>query len=261
MNFSALPPEINSLRMFSGAGAAPMLEAGAAWSTLASELDSAAESFSSLTSALAADAWQGPASQAMMAAATPYADWLSAASAQASGAASQAQAVAGAFEAALAATVHPAAVTANRSGLVNLVLSNLFGQNAPAIAAVEGIYEEMWAQDVAAMVGYHAGASAAVAQLVSPAQALLPSFGYGNVGQGNIGFFNEGTLNFGIGNVSPNFTPTDPITKFGGFGIGNNGVENVGILEHRSAECRCLEPGHRSIWASATLGPATPVCR
>ncbi|MFQ2879703.1 PPE family protein, partial [Mycobacterium sp. MS3] len=229
MNFSVLPPEVNSWRMFTGAGSTPMLEAGAAWSTLASELDSAAESFSSLTSALTADAWQGPAAQAMLATATPYAGWLSAAAAQAAGTAAQAQAVAGAFEAALAATVHPAAVAANRSGFINLVLSNIFGQNAPAIAAVESLYEEMWAQDVAAMVGYHAEAAAAVAQLVSPAAAALPNFGYGNVGQGNIGFSNEGTLNLGFGNKSPNFTPTDPITTFGGFGIGNDGLQNVGL--------------------------------
>ncbi|WP_373156093.1 PPE domain-containing protein, partial [Mycobacterium marinum] len=31
MNFSIFPPEINSLRMFTGAGSAPMLQAAAAW--------------------------------------------------------------------------------------------------------------------------------------------------------------------------------------------------------------------------------------
>src|ERR1700757_1521336 len=69
------------------------------------------------------------------------------------------------------ATVHPLAVAANRNGLVQLVMSNLFGQNAPAIAAAEADYERMWAQDVAAMAGYHAGASAAAAQL-APLQSL-----------------------------------------------------------------------------------------
>ncbi|WP_142276808.1 PPE family protein, partial [Mycobacterium persicum] len=207
MNFLVLPPEINSARMFSGAGSAPMLEAAAAWNALASELDSAAESFSSMTSGLAAEAWQGPASSAMLVAAAPYEGWLRTASSQSVGACAQARAVAGAFESALAATVHPAAVAANRSDFVSLVLSNLFGQNAPAIAAAESIYEEMWAQDVTAMVAYHAGAAAAVAQLVSPPQALqsLPNFGYGNTGQGNIGFFNDGTLNVGIANLSPHF--------------------------------------------------------
>ena len=165
MNFTVLPPEINSARMFSGAGSAPMLNAAAAWDGLASELGSAASSFSSVTSGLTDQAWQGRASAAMTAAAAPYAGWLSAAATQATGAAAQARTVAGTFEAALAATVHPLQVAANRNGLVQLVMSNLFGQNAPAIAAAEAEYEQMWAQDVAAMAGYHAGASAAGAAL------------------------------------------------------------------------------------------------
>ena len=51
--------------------------------------------------------------------------------------------------------VDPGLVTANRGRLVSLVLSNLFGQKAPAIAAAEAEYEEMWAHDVAVMSGYH----------------------------------------------------------------------------------------------------------
>ena len=172
MSFLTLPPEINSLLMFSGAGSAPMIEAAAAWDGLAAELNSAAESFSSVTSGLAGQAWQGPASAAMMAAAAPYSGWLSAAATQASGAAAQAKAVVSAFESAFAGTVHPAAVAANRSDLVQLVVSNLFGQNAPAIAATESNYEQMWAADVAAMVGYHGGVSAAATQLTSLPAAL-----------------------------------------------------------------------------------------
>ncbi|MCV7124731.1 PPE family protein, partial [Mycobacterium lacus] len=172
MNYSVLPPEINSLRMFTGAGSGPMLEAAVAWDGLASELGSAADSFASVTSGLAGQAWQGPASAAMLAAAAPYAGWLSAAAARAAGASAQAKAVASAFEAARAAMIHPLAVAANRNAFVQLVLSNLFGQNAPAIAAAEALYEEMWAQDVAAMVGYHGGASAAAAALPSWQQAL-----------------------------------------------------------------------------------------
>ncbi|KBL14289.1 hypothetical protein T595_01790, partial [Mycobacterium tuberculosis UT0071] len=38
MNYSVLPPEINSLRMFTGAGSAPMLAASVAWDRLAAEL-------------------------------------------------------------------------------------------------------------------------------------------------------------------------------------------------------------------------------
>ncbi|WP_031720971.1 PPE family protein, partial [Mycobacterium tuberculosis] len=97
MNYAVLPPELNSLRMFTGAGSAPMLAAAVAWDGLAAELGSAASSFGSVTSDLASQAWQGPAAAAMAAAAAPYAGWLSAAAAQA-------KAVASAFEAARAAT-------------------------------------------------------------------------------------------------------------------------------------------------------------
>jgi PPE-repeat protein len=172
MSFLVAPPEITSALMHAGAGSGPMLAAAAAWDGLASELGSAAQSFSSVTSGLAGDAWQGAASAAMLSTAAQYSGVLGAAAAQAQTAAAQAQAVASEFEAALAATVHPALVSANRNQLVQLVMSNLFGQNAPAIAAAELDYELMWAKDVAAMIGYHGGVSAAAAQLSSWAAAL-----------------------------------------------------------------------------------------
>ncbi|WP_082956486.1 MULTISPECIES: PPE domain-containing protein, partial [unclassified Mycobacterium] len=55
MSFLVLPPEINSSRMFSGAGSAPML-AAAAWDGIRSELSAAASAFSSVTSDLAGQA-------------------------------------------------------------------------------------------------------------------------------------------------------------------------------------------------------------
>ncbi|WP_205876881.1 PPE family protein [Mycobacterium camsae] len=175
MSFFTLPPEINSLRMFLGAGSAPMLQAAAAWDGLAAELGTAAQSFGSVISNLAGQAWQGPAAAAMAAAAAPYAGWLAAAAAQSQGAAGQALAVVSAFEAAQAATIHPGAVDANRNAFVQLVMTNLFGQNAPAIALAESIYEEMWAADVTAMAGYYSGAAAAAAQVV-PWSSVLQSF-------------------------------------------------------------------------------------
>ncbi|KAY36237.1 hypothetical protein AN70_02448, partial [Mycobacterium tuberculosis M1272] len=78
VNFSVLPPEINSGRMFFGAGSGPML-AAAAWDGLAAELGLAAESFGLVTSGLAGgsgQAWQGAAAAAMVVAAAPYAGWL-----------------------------------------------------------------------------------------------------------------------------------------------------------------------------------------
>ncbi|ETW24946.1 hypothetical protein MGAST_05490 [Mycobacterium gastri 'Wayne'] len=172
MNFSVLPPEINSARIFAGPGSAPMLQAASAWQQLADELSSAAASFESVTSALVGDSWQGWAAAAMASAAAPYASWLNAAAAGAQGASVQAGAAATVFEDALAATVHPALVAANRNQLIVLAMSNLLGLNAPAIAATEAHYEQMWAQDVAALSGYHAGVSTVAAQLL-PWQGVL----------------------------------------------------------------------------------------
>lgn len=171
-NFAVLPPEVNSARVFAGAGSAPMLAAAAAWDDLASELHCAAMSFGSVTSGLVVGWWQGSASAAMVDAAASYIGWLSTSAAHAEGAAGLARAAVSVFEEALAATVHPAMVAANRAQVASLVASNLFGQNAPAIAALESLYEWMWAQDAAAMAGYYVGASAVATQLASWLQRL-----------------------------------------------------------------------------------------
>lgn len=175
MNFQLLPPEITSMQMFGGTGSQPMLQAAGGWNSLATELNLAAASFESVTSGLTAESWQGPAAAAMTAAAAPYQAWLGAASTHAETAAQLARAAATAFEAARAATVFPAAISANRNRLVSLVMSNLFGFNAPGIAAAEAEYELMWAQDIAAMLGYHGEASAiaaALSPIVQPLTAL-----------------------------------------------------------------------------------------
>jgi PPE-repeat protein len=166
--FTFLPPEINSALMFAGAGSGPLMAAASAWDGLASDLAGAASSFESVVSGLASGAWSGPASLSMAAAAAPYVDWLTAAARQAEAAAGQARAAATAFETAQAATVLPAAVTANRVSLASLIATNFLGQNTPAIAMNELEYLEMWAQDVGAMLGYHAGATSVA--------SLLPSF-------------------------------------------------------------------------------------
>lgn len=105
----------------------------------------------------------------------------------------------------------PFVIAANRSRLVSLALSNLFGQNTPAIAAAEFDYELMWAQDVAAMLGYHTGASAAAealapfgSPLASLAAAAEPAKSLAvNLGLANVGLFNAGSGNVGSYNVGP----------------------------------------------------------
>ncbi|RFZ21373.1 putative PPE family protein PPE29 [Mycobacterium marinum] len=164
MDFGALPPEINSGRMYVGPGSGPMLAAAVAWDELAAELYATAAGYRSTLDGLTVGSWRGPASASMAAAAAPYVSWMTATAAQAELAGSQAKVVAGAYETAFAATVPPPVIAANRTLLMGLIATNLFGQNTPAIAAAEAHYAEMWAQDAAAMYAY-AGSTAAATQI------------------------------------------------------------------------------------------------
>jgi PPE-repeat protein len=177
MDFGALPPEINSGRMYSGPGSGPMLAAAAGWDQLSAELYWAAAAYSSVISGLAGGSWLGPASASMAAAAATYVAWMGAAATQVEQAANQARAAASAYEAAFAATVPPPLIAANRAQLAMLVATNFLGINTPAIMATEAHYAEMWAQDAVAMYGY-AGSSAAAATLTpftAPQQNTNPA--------------------------------------------------------------------------------------
>ncbi|WP_459953623.1 PPE domain-containing protein, partial [Mycobacterium avium] len=68
----------------------------------------------------------------MAAAAAPYVAWLSATAGLAEQTAAQARAAAAAYESAVAATVPPAVVAANRSLLATLLQTNILGQNDAA---------------------------------------------------------------------------------------------------------------------------------
>jgi PPE-repeat protein len=161
MDFGAYPPEINSLRMYTGPGAAPMLTAAQAWQGLAAELHSAASSYQSVVSSLTTGPWSGPASTSMAAAAASYVTWLNATAAQAEETAARAKSAAAAYQTAFTSTVPPQMVAVNRSLLTTLVATNLFGRNTQKIAANEAQYAEMWAQDAAAMYGYAASSASA----------------------------------------------------------------------------------------------------
>lgn len=177
IDYGALPPEINSARMYAGAGSGPMLAAAAAWDVLAEELSLTAAALDLTITDLTSGPWRGPSATAMATAALPFTTWFKTTAAQAELAASQAKAAAAAFEAAFAMTVPPPVVAANRAQLLMLVATNFFGQNTPAIAATEAHYAAMWAQDAAAMYGY-AGGSAAASQLSefsSPPQTTNPA--------------------------------------------------------------------------------------
>lgn len=162
LDFGALPPEINSARMYAGPGSGPMSAAAAAWAGVAAQLETFAAGFSAVISELQG-VWSGASSAAMTAASAPYLAWATTTARQAGQAASQARAAAAAYETAFAATVPPTVVAANRALVAMLMATNFFGQNTPAIAAAETVYAQMWAQDAAAMYNYAGSASSAAA--------------------------------------------------------------------------------------------------
>ncbi|MGH3524523.1 MAG: PPE family protein, partial [Mycobacterium sp.] len=176
MDFGALPPEVNSGRMYAGPGSGSMLAGSAAWSRLAAELGSAARGYESVISGLTDEGWLGPASESMAAAAAPYAAWMAATAGQAEQTAARAAAAASAFEEAYAAVVPPPVIVANRSELASLVATNILGQNTAAIAALEAQYLQMWIQDVVAMYGYagRSAAAAAVTPFADPPSTTNP---------------------------------------------------------------------------------------
>lgn len=177
MDYAALPPEINSLRIYTGPGSAPMCAAAAAWGGLSAELHSAVASYEAVIAELTAQAWLGPASEALTRAAARYVAWMTETAAQIDHTAAQANAAAAAYDAAHSATVPPSVVGANRVQLQLLIATNVLGTNTAAIAANEAEYAEMWAQDAAAMYAYAAASAAAtgLAPFQAPPQTSNPA--------------------------------------------------------------------------------------
>jgi PPE-repeat protein len=166
MEFAALPPEVNSGRMYSGPGSKPMLAAATMWDNLAGEFESAAHRYASVISQLAAE-WSGPTSSAMSHTTADHVAWMHAVAAHTQQAATQAKLTASAYDTAFDMTVPPPVIAANRSQLMTLIATNILGQNAIAIAANEAAYAEMWAQDATAMYTY-AATSAGTTSLTPP---------------------------------------------------------------------------------------------
>jgi PPE-repeat protein len=166
VDFGALPPEINSARMYAGPGSSSLQAAASAWNGIAAELSSAATGYDKVVTQLVSDEWMGPASTSMASAAQQYVSWLSTTAAQAEQAATQARLAAAAYEQAFAATVPPPLVAVNRAETAAAVQANVFGQYTPLIAQLEAQYGEMWAQDSSAMYAY-AGQSAAAAKVTA----------------------------------------------------------------------------------------------
>ena len=170
IDFGALSPEINSARMYAGAGSSSLMTAASAWSALAAELNSAALGYENVVTQLSSEEWLGPASASMASAVTPYVAWMKTTAATAEEAATKASGAAAAFEQAFASVVPPPLIAANRATLAQAVATNVLGQNTGIIAQLEAQYGEMWAQDATAMYTY-AGQSATATKVTSHTSA------------------------------------------------------------------------------------------
>ena len=152
------PPEVTSTLIHSGPGAGSLIEAAGAWQQLGVELENSVAVYASTLSSLI-ESWDGPSSMAMLQAVQPYLIWLRATAQQAQQLATSTEAAAAAFTAVHSAVVSPAVVTANRTRLVQLLATNRFGTNTAAIAQTEAQYQEMWANNSAALSTYQASSA------------------------------------------------------------------------------------------------------
>jgi PPE-repeat protein len=176
MEFTTLPPEITSALIHTGPGAESMIAASAAWQQLGTTLEDSAENYGATLSSLTGT-WHGPSSATMVQAVEPYVTWLRTTAQQTQQIASSAQAAAAAYNSVRASVVPTAEVTANRTRLAQLLATNGFGRNLPAIAETEAEYQSMWANNSAAMSRYQAASAQASAlpQFASPTSATNPT--------------------------------------------------------------------------------------
>ena len=176
MEFTTLPPEVTSALIHTGPGAESLIAASAAWQQLGTTLEDSAENYGAALPSMTGT-WHGPSSATMVQAVEPYVTWLRTTAQQTQQIASSAQAAAAAYNSVRASVVPTADVTANRMRLVQLLATNGFGRNLPAIAETEADYQSMWANNSAAMSRYQAASAQAstLPQFASPTSVTNPT--------------------------------------------------------------------------------------
>ena len=75
MDYVLQIPEINSGRIYAGAGSGPLMATAASWAAMAAEMMAAAGQLASVLGLLSAN-WSGPSSEAMAASLMPYLAWM-----------------------------------------------------------------------------------------------------------------------------------------------------------------------------------------
>ena len=169
LDFAAIPPEINSALMYSGAGSGPLM-AAARLEQPGRGIEHHGDLLGVDHHHLTTEQWRVPGRRRAAAAAAPYVAWLGTTAAALEHAGVQAAASAAAYEAALRHGVPLRSSLPTELQLSALVATNFLGINTPAIVATEAQYAEMWVQDATAMYTYAAAAtSAAALQPLTPA--------------------------------------------------------------------------------------------
>lgn len=153
VNFSLLPPEVNSGLMYSAPGSDELGTAASEWDCFAAELYSTALSYDAVIAQLFAN-WPGPSAMWIAGATAYYASGVTLMAARAARVGTEMRAAQKSFQTVFAMTVPPMVIAANRAWLTTLAATNLLGQNTQAIATTEIHYLEMWAQDAVALNGH-----------------------------------------------------------------------------------------------------------
>ncbi|WP_454561038.1 PPE family protein [Mycobacterium haemophilum] len=152
-DFAIYPPEFNAARLHTGPGPGSMLAAARNWSQLASDLGAATENIGAVLEALT-EVWQGPAAIRMAEAVLSYRAWLVEVSNLAEATAKLTRRTARAYQTAHFSMVPSAVIADNVAKRAWLIQTNLLGNNAPAIAALDAKYMLYWTQNARAMNVY-----------------------------------------------------------------------------------------------------------
>ncbi|WP_454560968.1 PPE family protein [Mycobacterium haemophilum] len=152
MDFHALAPEINASNI-RGPGPESILLAKRTWETMAAELTSAAIDWSRNVSEASA-AFQSPALEFFLKAASIYAEWLNKHVAAAQETATDLNIAVHAYETAAREMVPQATITANRAAALTLKTTNILGQFATKIAELDHQYHEYWDTNAKVMDNY-----------------------------------------------------------------------------------------------------------